>query len=138
MKVRSIIFILAISLAAVASWAQMGRGVGRCGNYDPKTEMTTRGTIEAVTQVAGNWAWYGTHLALKTEAGTIDVHLGPEAYIANQQFSFAKGDQIEVTGSKVAIKNTDTLIAREVKKGDKTLVLRDANGMPNWAGGKCR
>jgi hypothetical protein len=31
---------------------------------------------------------------------------------------------------------TDALIARDVKKDSKTLVLRDANGIPKWSLGR--
>jgi hypothetical protein len=31
--------------------------------------------------------------------------------------------------------NKVALIAREIKKGDKTMTLRDENGRPLWSGG---
>ena len=48
-------------------------------------------------------------------------------------FTFAKGDQIEVVGSRVKFGDADVLLAREVQKDGKTLVLRDANGIPKWS-----
>jgi len=44
------------------------------------------------------------------------VYAGPSDYIAENHFSFTKGDEIEVTGSKVVMENKDTLLARELKK----------------------
>jgi hypothetical protein len=38
----------------------------------------------------------------------------------------------------VKIEGADALIAREVKKGGKTLTLRDAQGVPAWSGGRRR
>ncbi len=105
-------------------------------NYNPKTETTVIGTVEQVKQVAGRHGWNGTHLVLKAESGTLDVHVGPETYVASQGFSVAAGDKIEVLGSKVTVSGSDALIAREIKKADKTLMLRNAAGVPQWAGGR--
>jgi hypothetical protein len=104
--------------------------------YDPSTETTVKGTVEQVKQVSGRHGWNGTHLMLKTEAGTVEVHAGPSSYIASQEFSFAPGDEVEVLGSKVKFGDGEALIAREIKHGNKTLVLRDAQGIPRWSGGR--
>ena len=47
--------------------------------------------------------------------------------------TFAKGDQIEVVGSGVKFGDAGVLLVREVQKDGKTLVLRDANGIPKWS-----
>jgi hypothetical protein len=47
--------------------------------------------------------------------------------------SFAKGDEIALTGSKVKQDAADLVLAREVVKGSDTLVLRDDKGNPVWA-----
>ena len=39
-----------------------------------------------------------------------------------------------IRGSRVKIDGEEAIIAREIKKGDKTLVLRDENGVPMWRG----
>lgn len=104
--------------------------------YDPKSEVTVKGTVQDVQQQTGKNGWSGTHLTLKADAGTFDVHVGPSSYIAQKQFSFAKGDKIEVVGSKVTISGKEALLAREITKDGKTLVLRNAQGVPEWSGGK--
>ncbi len=103
--------------------------------YDPKTETTVKGSVEEVTQQTGKRGWSGTHLMLKTGSGNLEVHVGPARYISEQGFSFAKGDQIEVTGSKVTVSGKEALIAREIKKEGKTLRLRDEQGFPKWPRG---
>lgn len=122
------IFVLGFAFAA---FAQGPRGMR---NYNPKTETTVKGTIEEVQELAGRRGGTGTHLILKTDSSTLPVHVGPSAYIAKKQFSFSKGDQIEVLGSKVSIAGKETILAREIKKEGKTLVLRNAQGIPEWAG----
>ncbi len=107
-------------------------------NYDPSTETTVKGTVEEVKQVAGKHGWNGTHLLLKTETGRLEVHVGPSSYIGEQGFTFAKGDALEVLGSKLKLGTGEALIARQIKKGDKTLLLRNAQGIPEWAGGRQR
>jgi hypothetical protein len=73
-------------------------------------------------------------LTFRSEAQTFDVHLGPAAFVSSKNFEFAKGDRIAVTGSKVKMSGEDVIIAREIKKADKTLTLRDAQGFPLWSG----
>jgi hypothetical protein len=80
----------------------------------------------------------GTHLKLVTEKGTMDVHLGPAAYLADKKFIVDKGDVVEIRGSVVKIGGNEAVIAREVTKGSEKLVLRDANGIPLWSGPRYR
>jgi DNA/RNA endonuclease YhcR with UshA esterase domain len=128
----------ALTFATTAAFAQ-GRGYGTgTSTYDPKTEVAVKGTIEDVQQQTGRRGWSGTHLVLKTDAATFDVHVGPSAYIAQQKFTFAKGDVIEVVGSKVTIADEEAVLAREITKDGKTLVLRNAQGIPEWSRGPRR
>jgi DNA/RNA endonuclease YhcR with UshA esterase domain len=145
MKVPNLSRIVALIPAVLllvdsAAFAQQG-GRGRSAQaprYDPSTEITLKGTIEEVKQVSRSGAWTGTHLTLKADQGTFDVHVGPTTYLAKNQMTFAKGDNIEVTGAKVKYGGADAVLAREVKKGDKTLTLRNAAGIPQWSRGRGR
>ena len=101
--------------------------------YDPATEITLKGTIEVVTDNSRG-RMMGTHLKVKAGEETREVMLGPSSFTAGKGFSFAKGDAIEVTGSKVTMGGTEYIIAREVVKDGKTLTLRDRSGTPQWAG----
>ena len=137
MKVRNLILSLLFATLAIGTQAQMGSGPGNhMSNYNPKTEVTASGTVDRVTQESGSRGWQGTHLFLKTDNGVIEVHVGPANYIASQQFAFGAGDVVEVTGSKITMQNKDVLLAREIKKDGKTLVLRNAQGVPNWSRGR--
>jgi hypothetical protein len=135
MKTYFAVGLFILMLATSVGFAQAGPGQGQRGRrYDPSTETTMKGTVAAVTQQAGRNGWNGTHLTLKTDDTAIQVHVGPSAYLEQQHFTFANGDQIEVTGSKVKMGGQDVLIAREIKKDGKVLKLRDAQGIPLWAG----
>jgi hypothetical protein len=103
--------------------------------YNPATVETLSGTVESVDKVTPMKGMHsGIHLALKTDKGIVDVHLGPEWYIERLDTKIQKGDEIEVKGSRVTIAGKSAIIAAEVKKGDNVLVLRDTNGIPAWAG----
>jgi hypothetical protein len=43
-----------------------------------------------------------------------------------------------VTGSVIDSDGNSFLVARELKKGEKVLKLRDEQGVPVWAGGRGR
>ncbi len=139
-NIARILAVLAIASLAVAvplAWGQGGPGPGM-RNYDPSTETTVKGTVHEVLQQTGRNGHNGTHLVLKTDAGSLTVHVGPSSYIANQGFSFAKGDALEITGSKAKMGGQDLILAREIKKDGKVLTLRDAQGIPKWAHGRQR
>lgn len=130
-------------LMAVAGWAQPGMGVGGGGPrvhygtmWEPKTVETLSGEVVAVdSYVPGRGGTsYGLRLSLKTDKETIPVVLGPVWYIKEQHIKFAANDKVEVKGSKLPIQGQPTIIAQEVKKGDKVLRLRDDQGAPLWTG----
>jgi len=126
-------------LALPFAYAQRGPGQGqRARIYNPANETTVKGTVEDVKTVTGRRGWSGTHLTLKTADKTFDVHLGPSSFLKEKGVSFAKGDQIEVTGATAEVRGSEALIAREVKKDGKTLTLRDAQGIPKWSRGRRR
>ncbi len=132
MKRRTYVLVVMLALGLAWAFAQGQRGMR---NYDVKTELTVKGKIQDVQEQAGNNGYMGTHLILNTQSGTLPVHVGPSSYIAKKQFSFAKGDQIQVLGSKVLIAGNEVLLAREITKDGKTLILRNEQGIPQWARG---
>jgi len=131
-----------LALAALVSMptlAQQGMG-GRKGSphYDPKTEVTVKGTVEELKEYPsqGGGSHTGLHVTLRTDNGSLNVHVGPTDYWKKNGFELAKGDLIEVTGSKSKVDDAEFIIAREVKKGDKVVTLRNAQGVPAWSGGR--
>lgn len=137
---RRLISPLLIPLLLLACWtgsalAQMGMGRRL---YDPATEVTVKGTVEKVTETAGRRGWNGLHLTLQTEGPVYAVHVGPAAYVKRNGFTFSAGDRIEVTGSKVGIGGTETILAREIKKDGQVLTLRTSQGIPLWSRGRRR
>lgn len=104
--------------------------------YDPATETTLKGTVEEVKLVQHGRMMTGTHLMVKTGDETKEVMLGPSNFVTRKGFTFAKGDSIELTGSRISMGDAEYVLAREVVKNGKTLTLRAKNGVPKWAGMK--
>lgn len=99
------------------------------GVFDPAALETLQGTATAVNLYGGH---QGTFVTLQTAQETLDVHLGPAWYLQNQGFELAAGRPIEVTGWRSSWRGQAVVMASEVKQGDRTLLLRDANGYPLW------
>lgn len=137
---RIILFVmLTLSLAVIIAYAQKRKGqMQGMPRYDTATEVTLRGTITKVENHMGRMGWNGTHLVVSFEGETLTVHVGPSNYVDQREFSFAAGDQIEVTGSRIKLEGTGVLIARQIKKGEKVLTLRNAQGIPAWSRNRWR
>ena len=101
-------------------------------NYDKTTEAKISGTIEDVQQMP-HGRMTGTHVMVKSGDNTVDAHLGPSDFIAAKGFTFAKGDAVDIVGSKVKMGGADALIVRQITKDGNTLTLRDPSGRPLWA-----
>jgi hypothetical protein len=107
--------------------------------YDPQKVVTFQGQIEKMETITrqGRQATNNrkTQIAhLKTDQGSVVVHLGPAEFLAQQQFRPKTGDVLEVTGAKVNTRKGEVVLANTVKSGNKTFQLRDANGVPVWSG----
>ena len=137
-QVVALVALAALLVIAVAllSGAQTAAPVKSAAVYNSATEVTMNGSVEIVEQISEPQGRSGIHLNLKADQQTIEVHVGPSWFLTQNKISFVKGDQIEVTGSKVKFGNSDVLIAREIKKGENTITLRDARGIPAWSRGR--
>ncbi len=62
----------------------------------------------------------------------VDAYLCPKTFLDDMGMSFAKGDEITMTGSKVKQGDADLFLVREITKGTDTFVLRDPKGEPVW------
>jgi hypothetical protein len=78
----------------------------------------------------------GIHLTLETASESLEVHLGPAGFLTEKKLSVAKGDALEIVGSRLTIDDKAVLVARQIKKGDQTVTLRDESGRPLWSGGR--
>ena len=101
--------------------------------YSRSALETINGEVIEVYQATSRRGYQsGLHLLLKANAETIDVHLGPIAYIEDQNFNFEPGDALEIQGDRLTKSQMPTMTAIEVTKGNETLTLRDEDGFPMW------
>jgi hypothetical protein len=139
-SIRRTVGIGALSLLVAAPLLAQSQGRGGGPRYDLTTEATVTGTVESVEHIAGPGGGRGrrglggTHLTLKSSTETLEVHLGPTAFLNEKKVAIAQGDTLEITGSRVTVDGERVFIAREVKKGDSTWMLRNAAGLPLWRG----
>ena len=117
------IVVLALPLAQAQSTAP---------KYDLATEAKMKGTVEELKLPDKGKDKEAAHLTLKTTDATIDVYLCPKSFLDDMGSTLAKGDEVNLTGSKIKQDGADMILAREVVKGTDTLVLRDDKGKPVW------
>ncbi len=101
--------------------------------YDPATETKFKGTVEELKLPPKGNEKDAAHLTIKAGEDTFDIYLCPKAFMDDMGVTFAKGDELALTGSKVKQGDGSVILAREVVKGTDTLVLRDDKGNPVWS-----
>jgi hypothetical protein len=141
--VASLIVMAAPHVAsAQPAGAGAGRGQGRGAQgarlFDPKTVTTIQGEVLDVVRIPNGRRAEGVHLLVATGSEKLAVHLGPSFFVDEQKLKLAKGDRIEVKGSRVTLDGKPALIAQEIKRGSESMVLRGATGIPLWAGARAR
>jgi len=140
MIVTVFLLIAALALASPGKWGGRGSGGWGMGTpyqgmYNPANLETLSGEVIGLEQTTPMKRMnQGLALVVKTEKETVTVHLGPTWYLERLDTKIAVGDQVEIKGVRTVLAGKPIVLAAEVKKGDKVLVLRDAAGIPVWAG----
>ncbi len=99
--------------------------------YDLSTENKMKATVQEVrlptrgSEIA--------HLLVKIGADTFDVYLCPKSFLDDMGVNFRQGEEIVLTGSRIKQGEVELILAREIVRGNDTLVLRDAKGNPVWS-----
>ena len=121
--------VLIVLLTAVTSRKQPDLLAYSAGN-----EITAAGTVEDVQE------FYcpvtddrGTHVVLKTDRGTILVHVAISRFLREHNFAIRPGDRWQVTGAKIRFQGKEGMIAREIIRGDEIFTMRDPAGKPLWS-----
>ena len=127
-----ICFTIAALSASLATVNDKSLKLAEEPRYDAATVIDVDATVMDVREVPRNNPLGGVHLTVKIESETIDVYLGPADYLKEFEITFAKGDKIELIGSKVKFDGARIVLARQVRREETTLYLRDAKGKPHW------
>jgi len=124
LAVIAVVFAIHPQLRSTAAWMP----------YDIGKELTMSGLVEDFR--IGQCPWCGpgagAHLLLRTQEGLVEVHLADAGFLRKHGYKFVKGDLVEVLGAKLIYDGGTSLLAREVRRGDQRIVLRDARGTPLW------
>ena len=100
--------------------------------YDLKTELKIKGIVDDVKLVGTDAKTRVTRLVMKSGDESNEFYVCPASFLGDMGVSFAKGDELEITGSKVKHDATEEILVRKIVKGNDTLVLRDEKGKPYW------
>jgi hypothetical protein len=140
MIVTICILTASLSIAGPGRWEGRGSGGWGMGTpyqgaYNPATLETISGEVIGIEKtVPMRRMNEGLALVVKTEKETVTIHLGPTWYLERLDAKIVKGDKVEIKGARTTLAGKPIILAAEVKKGDNVLVLRDASGVPVWAG----
>lgn len=131
----ALLLALVVPLAGLAQAGPGPRpGAPGARMFDPKNVTTVRGEVLEVQRIDGPRGQSGVHAIVAVGAEKLPVLLGPAFYVDAQELKLAKGDRIEVLGSRVTIRGAPALVAQEIRRGDQVLKLRDEQGLPRWRG----
>jgi hypothetical protein len=124
---RALVILIPTALAAALAVAQTPP---RAPEYDPASEVTVRGEVTEIHESKVATDHPGLHLILKTESETVEVHACPVRFLSQLEFAMVVGYKLTVIGSRR--KGASVMVAREITKGQLSLILRDKTGAPNW------
>jgi hypothetical protein len=130
-QIISLLFFLTVVLGASAP-AQKNPPPAPGPKYDLHAEAKIKGTVDEVKLPPKGSEKEIAHLTVKDGSNSVDVYLCPKSFFDDMGMSFAKGDEVTMTGSKVKQGDADLFLVREIVKGTDTFALRDAKGEPAW------
>ncbi len=130
--VRLMLAALLVGSVATLVFAQ---GTGPRSEYDPKTEITTSGTLEKITHMkrGGCCGKGGLHAIVKTDQGRVIVHLAPDWFFDEQKMTLKENEPVTVVGSKVKKGGNEYVVVKTITLGGATLALRNDQGLPLWS-----
>lgn len=102
-------------------------------SYDLANQQTLRGwVVEAKDFQCPVSGTVGSHITVKSEAGTMEVHLAPASFMKQYEIQIRKSDSVTIVGSRIMFDGKPSLIARSVVIGRDTFNFRDPQGRPLW------
>lgn len=100
--------------------------------YDAKTELKAKGVVDDIKTLAFGSRTDFVELIIKSGDDKLPVYVCPKPFEDEMGITFAKGDELSLTGSKVKQEAADVILARELVKGTDTLMFRDDKGKAVW------
>lgn len=101
--------------------------------YDQSRQQTINGLVAETKDyhcpVSGT---VGSHITVKLDIGSIEVHLAPASFMKQYEIMIRKDDRVTIVGSKITYDGKPALIAKSVTVGRETFNFRDPKGLPLW------
>jgi hypothetical protein len=131
-----VVLLVGLSLTTVFAAEQDTPAVkSEAVSFTASPVVTLDGTVKQPSILMQVDNQFGTeHVKLITDKGAMKVALAPRAYVKKIGLEVKGGEKITVTGWQVTRKGKTELIAQEIKVGDKTYTLRQADGQAAWEG----
>ena len=121
---------IACFCAIVAAAPALAQAPPKAPEYDVAAEVTVRGEVTDIHESKVATDHPGLHLILKNDEETVEIHACPVRFLSELEFTIAIGDKLVVVGSRP--RKGTVIVAREITKGQLSLILRDKKGVPNW------
>jgi sporulation protein YlmC with PRC-barrel domain len=100
--------------------------------------METKGRIEQVSQFqwqSGGQTYTGEQMIVQTDEGDrVTVLVAPTQFLQQRNIRLWPGEQVMVRGWQSTFRGEQVLTARTIETQEKTIVLRDRRGRPEWSG----
>jgi hypothetical protein len=100
--------------------------------YDTATEVRLFGTVEEVREKSSPAALKGIHIVLDVDERRYQIYLCPSSFLKFFDITLQRGDSLVITGSRVKVEGADFVLARQMRKRNDVLELRDSKGNPYW------
>jgi hypothetical protein len=131
LKLASVALVVLLCVAPGLSQKKPAEAAG-LPKYDLQTEIKTKGVVDEINALSVGTRKDFTELVIKSGDDKIHIFVCPKPFQDEMGITFAKGDEIAVTGSKVKQDTSDVILAREMARGTDTFMFRDAKGNPVW------
>jgi DNA/RNA endonuclease YhcR with UshA esterase domain len=128
---RSLAIAFAFALMSLAPLA-FAQKTDEGPKYDVKSEVTVKGTVEEIKEVANPKGQIGIYLMVKSGGEILEVRLCPNSFLKEFEVVFHKGEELTITGSKVKVEEKQVILARQIESGNNKVTLRDPQGVPVW------
>ena len=98
----------------------------------PAYEVEYEGLISGVVHSVMRHEGMDVQLTLGVGETTMQILVAPMDWLDAQQFTVRPGESVEIVGARQSASAADTIVAREIRTGRQTLVLRDSEGRALW------
>lgn len=112
-----------------------GVGLPYAASFKPATLRQFQGEIVKLDKIVPRTGMAeGVAMTVRTHNETLTVHLAPLWFLERQDaLLLLPGDAVAVSGSSTLLDGQTVIMATAVTRKGKTLLLRDAQGVPVWS-----